>query len=158
MQLTDVLSIEDVISSLVETVSCGGNILINIGPTKEGTIAPIFEERLLQLGTWLEINGEAIFNTHPWKFQNDTDNPNVWYTTSNDQSVYAILIRVPLGNKKVVIKSPVLTESSTISLLGYTGRLQWVGPPEGGILIDLSSVDYTKINNWALVFKMTNLG
>jgi len=31
-------------------VSCGGNILINVGPTKEGTIAPIFQERLRGLG------------------------------------------------------------------------------------------------------------
>jgi alpha-L-fucosidase len=60
-------------------LSCGGNILINIGPTSSGDIAPIFEERLRQLGSWLSVNGEAIYSTRPWKYQNDTTNSDVWY-------------------------------------------------------------------------------
>ena len=58
--------------------SCGGNILINVGPTKEGTIIPLFEERLRGMGAWLKVNGEAIYDTVPWKYQNDTVAPRVW--------------------------------------------------------------------------------
>ena len=54
---------------IVISVSCGGNILINVGPTKEGTIIPIFEERLRQIGAWLKINGEGIYETRPWLHQ-----------------------------------------------------------------------------------------
>ena len=59
--------------------SCGGNLLLNVGPTHDGRIVPIFEERLRQIGAWLEVNGEAIYKTKPWKAQNDTVTPNVWY-------------------------------------------------------------------------------
>jgi len=58
--------------------SCGGNILINVGPTADGMIAPIFQERLRQLGSWLGVNGEAIYASKPWKHQNDTVTPRLW--------------------------------------------------------------------------------
>ena len=60
---------------------------------KEGTIVPIFEERLKQMGDWLKSNGEAIYGTKPWKYQNDSmaKNPDVWYTAKNE-IVYAIML------------------------------------------------------------------
>lgn len=57
-----------------------GNALLNVGPTKEGTIVPIFKDRLKLLGEWLEINGEAIYDTSPWFHQGDSNNEDVWYT------------------------------------------------------------------------------
>ena len=58
--------------------SCGGNILINVGPTADGMIIPVYEERLRQLGSWLQVNGEAIYASKPWTYQNDTLTPAVW--------------------------------------------------------------------------------
>jgi alpha-L-fucosidase len=52
--------------------------LINVGPTSYGKIEPIFEERLRQMGSWLKVNGEAIYSSVPWKHQNDTTNKDVW--------------------------------------------------------------------------------
>ena len=58
--------------------SCGGNLLLNIGPTKEGIIVPVFQERLLEMGNWLKINGEAIYSSRPWRAQKDSVALNVW--------------------------------------------------------------------------------
>ena len=51
---------------------------MNVGPTKDGRIAPIFEERLRAMGKWLKVNGEAVYATKPWSHQNDTTTPGVW--------------------------------------------------------------------------------
>lgn len=48
------------------------------GPTHHGQIPPIYEERLRQIGEWLLINGEAIYGSKPWVFQNDTHTPDIW--------------------------------------------------------------------------------
>ncbi|CAH1710008.1 unnamed protein product [Aphis gossypii] len=75
----DVFSIQNLITQLVETVSFGGNLLLNISPTSDGMIPPLHEERLLQIGQWLSVNGESIFNTNPWlTCQNDTQHPHLW--------------------------------------------------------------------------------
>jgi len=51
---------------------------MDIGPTHDGRIVPIFEERLRQMGKWLAVNGEAIYSSKPWIYQNDTVSSNIW--------------------------------------------------------------------------------
>lgn len=106
---------------------------MNIGPTKEGTIAPVFEERLRQMGWWLKQNGEAIYGTTSWKYQNDTTNPDVWYTSSKTEPiVYAILLQDPITTTKLTISAPSTTGSTQISLLGYDSPIAWVPNPKSG--------------------------
>lgn len=55
----------ELVLMLVDTVSRGGNLLLDIGPAADGSIPVIMEERLIQIGNWLEMNGEAIYGTRP---------------------------------------------------------------------------------------------
>jgi alpha-L-fucosidase len=60
---TDFKTDRDLIRMLVEVVSKGGNLLLNVGPKPDGTIQPEFVTRLEAMGEWLKTNGEAIYGT-----------------------------------------------------------------------------------------------
>jgi hypothetical protein len=63
---------------LVRTVALGGNYLLNVGPTPEGMIPPLFEERLRGVGAWLDVNGEAIYGSSPWRVQRQNKTDTFW--------------------------------------------------------------------------------
>ena len=50
MKLSEIMKIEELIENLVTTVSCGGNMLLNVGPNSDGVIPIIFQQRLKALG------------------------------------------------------------------------------------------------------------
>ena len=64
--LSDYNSAEQLILMLVDTVSRGGNLLLDIGPTHDGRIPVVMEERLAEIGAWLAVNGEAIYGSRRW--------------------------------------------------------------------------------------------
>ncbi|XP_076109079.1 alpha-L-fucosidase-like [Mytilus galloprovincialis] len=160
-RLEDFLTIEDLLSQLISTVSCGGNMLMNVGPTKYGTISPIYEERLRQMGQWLRVNGDGIYGTRPWVHQNDTVVKNVWYTmkkavTATD--VFAILLEWP-DNNLLKLGAPIISEDTTVSMLGYPKTLTWTAGIGGkGITIQIPYMSVkTMPCQWAWTFKMTGL-
>ena len=76
------------------------------------------QERLRDIGQWLRVNGEAIYKSQPWVHQNDTSNPDVWYTRSSDASVvYAIVLGWPYGDV-LRISAPVTNQGTTMSFVG----------------------------------------
>jgi len=57
---------KELVWMVADLVSRGGNLLLNVGPTGDGRIPTIQEERLRQIGAWLAVNGEAIYATSPF--------------------------------------------------------------------------------------------
>ncbi|GIX73539.1 alpha-L-fucosidase [Caerostris darwini] len=123
VDLSGFLTLDELVTTLAETVSCGGNLLINVGPTPDGRIIPLFEERLRQLGGWLQVNGESIYGTTPWKAQNDTITPGVWYT-SKGEDIYAIVLNWPKNNL-LTLGSLQTFQGDSIYMLGVKKPLSY---------------------------------
>ncbi|XP_073521727.1 tissue alpha-L-fucosidase [Phyllobates terribilis] len=138
MQVNQLMDEGNIISELVETVSFGGNYLLNVGPSKEGLIMPIFQERLRNVGKWLSINGEAIYATKPWRVQKENTTVNVWFT-AKDSVVYATFLKWPEGNI-LKLQSPKSTPSANVTMLGLTGTLPWKNDPKFGLLVQLPTI------------------
>jgi alpha-L-fucosidase len=62
----------EILRTLIEVVSRGGNLLLNIGPKGDGTLIEEERELMKQLGDWMEVNGDSVINAEPglepWQF------------------------------------------------------------------------------------------
>jgi len=57
------------LQDLVDIVSKNGCLLLNVGPKADGSICEEEVQMLNEIGEWLDVNGEAIYDSHPWRVQ-----------------------------------------------------------------------------------------
>jgi alpha-L-fucosidase len=125
---SDYLSTEYFVHQLIETVAFNGNMLLNVGPGADGTLSPIFVDRLLGIGDWLTVNGEAIYKSRPWDVcQNETQS-DVYYTTNKEsETLYAHFLKWPSGSL-LRLEFPQATSETQVRMLGFGGQedsIQW---------------------------------
>jgi alpha-L-fucosidase len=165
---------ETVIDMLVDTVSKNGSLLLNIPLRGDGTIDADEEALLQKLAGWMQVNGEAIFGTRPWKKfgEGPAAEAPLPFTTANERitppftsqdirftvkgnTLYAITCGWP-ENGVLTIKSLSSPSSATsrkvrdVRLLGYKGGLRWT-QDESGLTIHLPS---QKPGEYAYAFRI----
>jgi len=105
---------KSLIGELVDVVSKNGNLLLNVGPKADGAIPEEARAILLQMGAWLDVNGEAIYGSRPWLVfgegptkvatsalntdRQDFTADDVRYTTNNS-ALYAIALGWPASGE-----------------------------------------------------------
>ncbi|HJT74899.1 MAG TPA: alpha-L-fucosidase, partial [Chitinophaga sp.] len=169
---------EDLILLLVDIVSRGGNLLLDIGPTADGRIPVIMQQRLIDIGSWLETNGEAIYNTQPWKetrqwsagvrppvkeasFMADYNiakmvRPSKVYAhiqlffTKKADALYCIATSY---QPSLVIKNYTPAKNATVSVLGTSGPVTWKQQGKD-CMIDLSRLRPGDIGKGLFVVKI----
>lgn len=120
-----ILSFKELVCLLVDVVSKNGNLLLGVGPMANGAIPDLQRKRLLELGQWLEINGEAIFGTRPWgEAEGISDGGIAVRFTQKRETLYATLL-ARSKRSQITIKSLYAERDTTVHLLGEDEALSW---------------------------------
>ena len=150
-------STRQLIHLLVDIVAKGGNLLLNIGPGPDGTWHAAAYERLEQVGDWMQVNSEAIYETRtiaPYK------EGKVCLTRKKSGAVYAIY----LGDKdeknppaKICLSSIQPVQNSKLTLLGTDENLKWESAGKGLIVEIPESVQKNPPCDHAWVVKIPKI-
>lgn len=117
------ISSKELIHLLIDVVSKNGNLLLNIGPKPDGSIPEIQKARLKDLGDWLKVNGEAIFDSNPWvAFGSKTQSGKEIRFTSKGDMIYIFLLETPSSVE--YIDEILVSKLDSIEILGSNIKVE----------------------------------
>ncbi len=178
----DYRSGRELVLMLADIVSRGGNLLLGIGPTDDGRIPVIMEQRLLDIGRWLVVNGEAIYASRPWRLNRQWstgEHPQLDYEsevmapydiltlvehpvdgsavvdaffTCNNDAVFAILPRWPGG--RFTVEGIAAKSIKSVVLLGENASLPFSAAGDG-TSVDLPAISESLLAQPAWVLKFS---
>jgi alpha-L-fucosidase len=150
--LKDYSTSKELIKILIDKVARGGNLLLNIGPTADGRIPVIMQQRLYDMGEWLHVNGEAIYGTRAWKGAPEVTTETTVFFTQKGADVYVLCTEYPTN--KLIIKTA--KQPSAVSLLGFKGKINYSKSGNGISITPPNVTPVTNPSQYAWVFKIEN--
>ena len=145
---------KQLILELIDIVSRGGNLLLNIGPDADGTIPVVMQERLLDIGKWLEVNGEAIYGTRKRAVNSQNSDDQKVYFTAKEGAVFCIFTK---WNKEIVINLLDKEDAENVKLLGYDGVIRWKMVENNKLVIEIPRLTIDEIpclSAWSLKIEL----
>jgi alpha-L-fucosidase len=139
---------EELVHILIDKVARGGNLLLNIGPTADGRIPVIQQQRLKDMGDWLKVNGEAIYGTTFWDKADQAKQDHVFYTKKGND-LYVICTKFP--EKPITVKG---VQSAKVSMLGFNGKVSAKSSASGLSITPPAITPASNPCNYAWVFKV----
>ena len=123
--IDDYSTSKELVLELIDVVGRGGNFLLNVGPTADGRIPVVMQDRLRDIGAWLAVNGEAIYGSRQWRrvdVDEGDNRPRVHYTAKGDD-LYAICTQWP--ERDLVIKGCGAEQGMQVEILGLERPVSW---------------------------------
>ncbi|WP_153800499.1 alpha-L-fucosidase [Foetidibacter luteolus] len=151
-------SANSLVHLLARIISRGGNLLLNIGPSPDGDWSDSAYARLKDIGAWMKVHSEAVYNTIPMApYEKD----NLLFLQSKDKKQLYIYVLSPENDEKVILPASItlnkffLNRGSSIKLLDAPGaNIKWQTVNDNTVIKLPAKLHNKQVGRYAAVFKI----